>query len=200
MELNSDEAIEGYRLALRRMRLKNQGIAPDSPGGKFAFDQEIDAKAWSLKECIAEGKQLLDGFQNGWGLFKDVELALRHVNAAGACDDQDRVRLACLWLQAQIDQNKAMLTLLHNWGVQEFLRSWTTDYTIGRQWLYSIGSQWVFSHLPEISQLLGWANDTEWCFLNDLRHYAMQKSWDSFIDIRGSAHSIWSNSLLERKD
>jgi hypothetical protein len=200
MELNSDEAIEGYRQALRRMKQANLLVMPRNAEGSLDFDVENEGDDTLFATSVAEGTRLLAGFTAAFETFKDVELALRQVSAAGACNEQDHRRLACIWMQAHIDQNERVLDQLRSWGAYARLRTWVSDYAAGRHWLISVGRQWRFEHLPEISQTLGWTSDDVWWLLNELRQYAMRKAWEAFVDIRGCAHTIWSNSLLDRKD
>jgi hypothetical protein len=211
LELHSDEAIEGYRDALKRLTNRNTKILPNTANGKFRFSKEEgeteegetedDVLAESvLAESMARGKQLIAGFEEGWELSRDVELALRHVFAAGALNEDDMGRLACLWLQANVDQNESLLQKLNGWGAQQKLHGWATDHTAGRRWLIKVAEDWEFTHLPELAQMLGWASHAEWWQLNKLRQYAMQNAWDAFIDTRGNHHTIWTNSLLDRYD
>lgn len=199
MELRSMDDIEGYRLALRRMRDANRGVTPKSAEDRFDFSFEFD-DAYDLDGCMREGKQLLEKYTQAMRAHQNVEAALLAVRATGATSAEDSERLAHMWLQAQIDQNEDVLQQLKSWGAVEHLRDWTTKKAAGRQWLSSVGRQWNFTHLPEIAQTLGWASYTEWWMLNELRHYAMRKAWDAFVDVQGGAHSIWSNSLLDRKN
>lgn len=199
MELRTMDDIEGYRLALRRMRDANRGVTPKSAEDRFDFSFEFD-DAYDLDGCMREGKQLLEKYTQAMRAHQNVEAALLAVRATGATSAEDSERLAHMWLQAQIDQNEDVLQQLKSWGAVEHLRDWTTKKAAGRQWLSSVGRQWNFTHLPEIAQTLGWASYTEWWMLNELRHYAMRKAWDAFVDVQGGAHSIWSNSLLDRKN
>jgi hypothetical protein len=200
LELRSDEGIEGYRDALRRLTDRNRDILTENRD-KFNFDDET---GWHnpdvLSESMALGKQLIEDFEEGWDLSRDTELALRHAGAAGAACATDMERLACLWLQAHVDQNESLLRKLDAWGAPKQLRAWVIDYAAGRRWLRCVGAEWTFAHLPEAAQLLGWASNSEWVMLNELRRYAMQNAIAAFIDVRGNHHTIWSRSLLDRYD
>lgn len=202
LTLHSDEAIMGYRLALQRMATANNLLLASQMATKLDFSDDLLDLPGTLENTMEAGKRLLGVYEQHMRTRSNVQEALHEVGVdawnPGSMLGVDN--LACMWLQAQVDQNETVLAQLRGFGAGNMLRNYVTKHSAGRQWLFNVGLEWKFQHLPQIAQLLGWASDSEWCMLVELRRYAMEKARESFIDIQDTAHTVWTNSLLDRKD